>query len=75
MPFQSTPLPGAGIVILVLDEEHDIFKMGGLRKKCLLSSILSIGSASLSALPLIYCRFLIARTRYYGMSFHHKAGA
>ena len=31
--FKALLFLGAGVVILVLDEEHDIFKMGGLRKK------------------------------------------
>jgi len=38
--FKALLFLGAGIVILVLDEEHDIFKMGGLRKKCQLFFIL-----------------------------------
>jgi NADH-quinone oxidoreductase subunit L len=48
----------AGIVILVLNEEHDIFKMGGMRKKMpVVFMTFLIGSASLSALPLITAGF------------------
>ena len=56
--FKALLFLAAGIVILVLDEEHDIFKMGGLRKK-LPAVFLTffIGSASLSALPLITAGF------------------
>ena len=52
--FKALLFLGAGIVILVLDEEHDIFKMGGLRKKMpVVFYTFLIGSAYLSALPLI----------------------
>jgi len=56
--FKALLFLGAGIVILVLDEEHDIFKMGGLRKKMpFVFYTFLIGSASLSALPLITAGF------------------
>jgi len=56
--FKALLFLGAGIVILVLNEEHDIFKMGGLRKKMPVVFItFLIGSASLSALPLITAGF------------------
>jgi NADH-quinone oxidoreductase subunit L len=56
--FKALLFLAAGIVILVLDEEHDIFKMGGLRKKLpVVSLTFLIGSASLSALPLITAGF------------------
>jgi NADH-quinone oxidoreductase subunit L len=56
--FKALLFLGAGIVILVLNEEHDIFKMGGLRKKMPLVFItFLIGSASLSALPLVTAGF------------------
>jgi NADH-quinone oxidoreductase subunit L len=56
--FKALLFLGAGIVILVLDEEHDIFKMGGLRKKMpVVFYTFLIGSASLSALPLITAGF------------------
>jgi len=56
--FKALLFLAAGIVILVLNEEHDIFRMGGLRKK--LPAVFwtfLIGSASLSALPLITAGF------------------
>jgi NADH-quinone oxidoreductase subunit L len=56
--FKALLFLGAGIVILVLNEEHDIFKMGGLRKKMpVVFYTFLIGSASLSALPLITAGF------------------
>jgi NADH-quinone oxidoreductase subunit L len=56
--FKALLFLGAGVVILVLDEEHDIFKMGGLRKKIpVVFYTFLIGSASLSALPLITAGF------------------
>jgi NADH-quinone oxidoreductase subunit L len=56
--FKALLFLGAGVVIQVLDEEHDIFKMGGLRKKMpAVFSTFLIGSASLSALPLITAGF------------------
>lgn len=56
--FKALLFLGAGIVILVLNEEHDIFKMGGLRKKMPVVFItFLIGCASLSALPLITAGF------------------
>lgn len=56
--FKALLFLGAGVVIQVLDEEHDIFKMGGLRKKLPVIFItFLIGSASLSALPLVTAGF------------------
>jgi NADH-quinone oxidoreductase subunit L len=56
--FKALLFLAAGIVILVLNEEHDIFRMGGLRKKMPVVFItFLIGSASLSALPLITAGF------------------
>ena len=56
--FKALLFLGAGVVILVLNEEHDIFKMGGLRKKMpVVFYTFLIGSASLSALPLITAGF------------------
>jgi NADH-quinone oxidoreductase subunit L len=56
--FKALLFLGAGIVILVLDEEHNIFKMGGLRKKMpVVFYTFLIGSASLSALPLVTAGF------------------
>ncbi len=56
--FKALLFLGAGVVILAQHEEHDMFKMGGLRSK--LSSTFwtfLIGSASLSALPLVTAGF------------------
>jgi NADH-quinone oxidoreductase subunit L len=56
--FKALLFLGAGVVILVLDEEHDIFRMGGLRNKLpVVFYTFLIGSASLSALPLITAGF------------------
>lgn len=56
--FKALLFLGAGVVILVLDEEHDIFKMGGLRKKLpVVFYTFLIGSASLAALPLVTAGF------------------
>lgn len=56
--FKALLFLAAGVVILVLNEEHDIFKMGGLRKKMpAVFWTFLIGSASLSALPLITAGF------------------
>jgi len=56
--FKALLFLGAGVVILVLDEEHNIFKMGGLRKKMpVVFYTFLIGSAPLSALPLITAGF------------------
>jgi NADH-quinone oxidoreductase subunit L len=44
----------AGVVILAMDHEHDMFKMGGLKKLLPVTFwTFLIGSASLSAVPLI----------------------
>ena len=56
--FKALLFLGAGVVILVLNEEHNIFRMGGLRKKMPVVFItFLIGSLSLSALPLITAGF------------------
>ncbi|MDD4969194.1 MAG: NADH-quinone oxidoreductase subunit L [Paludibacter sp.] len=56
--FKALLFLAAGVVIQVLDEEHDIFKMGGLRKKIpVVFLTFLIGSASLSALPLVTAGF------------------
>jgi NADH-quinone oxidoreductase subunit L len=56
--FKALLFLGAGVVILAQHEEHDMFKMGGLRNK-LPSTFWTflIGSASLSALPLLTAGF------------------
>lgn len=56
--FKALLFLGAGVVILRLDHEHDMFKMGGLRKQMpIVFWTFLIGAASLSALPLITAGF------------------
>lgn len=56
--FKALLFLSGGAVILLLQEEHDIFKMGGLRKLMPAVFITFLaGSASLSALPLITAGF------------------
>lgn len=56
--FKALLFLAAGAVILLLDDEHDIFKMGGLRKRMpVVFWTFLAGSASLSALPLITAGF------------------
>lgn len=52
--FKALLFLAAGVVILRLKEEHNMFKMGGLRKEMpLIFYTFIAGAASLSALPLI----------------------
>src|SRR5450759_3961048 len=56
--FKSLLFLSAGVVVHALHEEHDMFKMGGLRKRLPVAFwTFLIGSASLSALPLITAGF------------------
>jgi NADH-quinone oxidoreductase subunit L len=56
--FKALLFLAAGSVILLLHEEHDMVKMGGLRKKLpVLFITFLIGGASLSALPFITAGF------------------
>ncbi|MFN2198256.1 MAG: NADH-quinone oxidoreductase subunit L [Anaerolineales bacterium] len=56
--FKALLFLGAGVVIIRLDHEHDMFKMGGLRKQLpLVFWTFLIGAASLSALPLVTAGF------------------
>jgi NADH-quinone oxidoreductase subunit L len=56
--FKALLFLGAGVVILSLNQEHDMYKMGGLRKQLPVTFwTFLIGSASLSALPLITAGF------------------
>jgi NADH-quinone oxidoreductase subunit L len=56
--FKALLFLSGGAVIHLLNDEHDIFKMGGLRKKMPVIFItFLIGGASLSALPLITAGF------------------
>ncbi len=56
--FKALLFLAAGVIIISLKHEHDMFKMGGLRKKMPLVFYTFIaGAASLSALPLITAGF------------------
>ncbi|SFN35418.1 NADH-quinone oxidoreductase subunit L [Nitrosospira briensis] len=56
--FKALLFLSAGVVITSLHEEHDIFRMGGLRKKLPVAFwTFLIGSASLAALPIITAGF------------------
>ena len=56
--FKALLFLGAGVVILAQHHEHDMFKMGGLRKELPVTFwTFLIGSASLSALPLVTAGF------------------
>ncbi len=56
--FKALLFLAAGAVIHVLHHEHNIFKMGGLRKKIpIVFWTFLIGAASLSALPLVTAGF------------------
>ena len=52
--FKALLFLGAGVVIISLHHEHDMFRMGGLRRQLPLTFwTFLIGAASLSALPLV----------------------
>jgi len=56
--FKSLLFLGAGVVILAMDREHDMFKMGGLRRKMpLVFWTFLIGACSLAAVPLATAGF------------------
>ncbi len=56
--FKALLFLGAGAVIMVLHHEHDMFKMGGLRRKLpVIFWTFLIGSGSLAALPFITAGF------------------
>jgi NADH-quinone oxidoreductase subunit L len=56
--FKALLFLSAGVVIQALDNEHDIFKMGGLRKALPAAFwTFLIGAASLSALPFVTAGF------------------
>lgn len=56
--FKALLFLGAGMVISSLDHEHNMFKMGGLRKRLpLVFLTFLIGALSLSALPLVTAGF------------------
>lgn len=56
--FKALLFLAAGVVILAMHEEHDVFKMGGLRRRLPVTFwTFLIGAASLSALPLVTAGF------------------
>ncbi|MCL6523739.1 MAG: NADH-quinone oxidoreductase subunit L [Thermoflavifilum sp.] len=56
--FKALLFLGAGAVIMAMEEEHDIFKMGGLRKKMPITFWTFLaGSAALAAVPIITAGF------------------
>ena len=56
--FKALLFLGAGVVIAELDDEHDLFKMGGLRRELpVVFWTFLIGSASLAALPVVTAGF------------------
>ncbi len=56
--FKALLFLGAGVIILRLEQEHDMFKMGGLRKKLPLTFwTFLLGANALAALPLISAGF------------------
>jgi NADH-quinone oxidoreductase subunit L len=56
--FKSLLFLGAGVLILAMDHERNMFMMGGLRKKLPLTFVTFLaGSFSLSALPLVSAGF------------------
>ncbi|MGB6067337.1 MAG: NADH-quinone oxidoreductase subunit L [Desulfomonilaceae bacterium] len=56
--FKALLFLSAGVVITALHDEHDIFKMGGLRKQLPVTFwTFLVGAASLSALPLVTAGF------------------
>jgi NADH-quinone oxidoreductase subunit L len=56
--FKALLFLAAGAVIMALHHEHDMFKMGGIRKKLpVIYWTFLIGAASLAALPLITAGF------------------
>ncbi len=56
--FKALLFLGAGVVISRLDDEHSMFKMGGLRKELPLTFwTFLIGASSLAALPLVTAGF------------------
>jgi len=56
--FKALLFLGAGAVILALDHEHDMFRMGGLRKQLPVTFwTFVMGALSLSALPLVDAGF------------------
>jgi len=56
--FKALLFLGAGVIILTLDDEHDMFKMGGLRRRLPTTFwTFLIGAGALSAVPLVTSGF------------------
>ncbi len=56
--FKALLFLGAGVVIVEMHEEHDMFKMGGLRRELPIAFwTFLVGSASLAAVPLVTAGF------------------
>jgi len=56
--FKALLFLGAGVVIMAMDHEHDMFRMGGLRHRLPVTFwTFLIGSGALSAVPLITAGF------------------
>ena len=56
--FKALLFLGAGIVIVAMRDEHDMFKMGGLRRELpVVFWTFLVGSASLSAVPVVTAGF------------------
>ena len=56
--FKALLFLGAGCVILAMDDEHDMFKMGGLRRQLpVVFWTFLVGSGALSAVPLVTAGF------------------
>jgi NADH-quinone oxidoreductase subunit L len=56
--FKALLFLGAGVVILAMHHEHDMFKMGGLRRRLPVTFwTFLLGAASLAALPLVTAGF------------------
>ena len=73
--FKALLFLGAGAIILALNEEHSIFKMGGLRKKMPVIFITYlVASASLAALPLVTAGFY-SKDQILWYSFSSQSGS
>ena len=72
--FKALLFLGAGAVIQALDDEHDMFKMGGLRRQLPVTFwTFLIGSAALSAVPLVTAGFY-SKDRIIWLSYASQSG-
>ncbi len=56
--FKALLFLGSGAIIMAMDDEHDMFKMGGLRKKLpVVFWTFLFGSAALAAIPIVTAGF------------------